>query len=388
MYGLDRLRHYTARLREAHGLPGSVCLVRHRGRSVFEEYAGTRDRAGQDPMRPDAIFRLFSMTKVVTCVAALQLMEAGHYRLSDPLADYLPAYRQMQCWDEAAGEPVPCRTPLRVRDLFTMSAGLSYADDETPASRAQRDALYALHRREPQFSTRQFADALATAPLCFEPGSRWQYSLAHDVLAAFVEVVSGQRFSDYLEEHIFAPLGMADTAFWVPEEKRGRLVELVPEGAERSDGLSENALYQMMSGVERIPYESGGGGLKGTMSDYMAFADCLTHMGTSVDGVRILSRGTVELMRRNHLDPRRQADFWLDTMAGYGYGLGVRTMVDPALAGSNGCVGEFGWAGMAGTWFMMDPAAELTLVFGQQRIPNLEAVYAPVLRNLAYACLS
>lgn len=394
LYGAARIDRYLERMTEAHQLAGAACLIRHRGRLVYERHFGSRDYEGLEPLDGTAIYRLFSMTKVITCTAALQLYEAGHFRLSDPVGDYMPAWRSMDRLETGpTGEilRVPCSRPVRIVDLFTMSAGLSYGGSEHPIDVEMKKVEDELLERCRDYSTRDFADALAGLPLFFEPGTRWRYSLCHDVLGALIEEISGQRFSDYLEEHIFRPLGMVDTAFWVPEEKRARCVAMSPaetwKNAAGEDGSENQRAMAAMASFEQRRFESGGGGLKGTLRDYMAFADCLTHLGTSVDGVRLLSRGTVELMRRDHLDAVRRADYSWDVQRGYSYGLGVRTLIDPAAAGSNGQIGEFGWAGAAGTWFMMDPAEELTLVFGQQRMPNLEDQVAPVVRTLAYACL-
>ncbi|MDI9497575.1 MAG: serine hydrolase domain-containing protein [Bacillota bacterium] len=392
LYDAGRIDSYLERVTEAHQLTGAACLIRHRGELVYERYVGSRDYEGLEPLDETAIYRLFSMTKVITCTAALQLYEAGRFRLSDPVGDYMPAWRNMERLEIGpTGEilRVPCRRPVRIVDLFTMSAGLSYGGSEHPIDVEMKKAEAELGERCGDYSTREFADALAGLPLYFEPGTHWRYSLCHDVLGALIEEISGQLFSDYLEEHIFRPLGMVDTAFWVPVEKRARCVALSPAATWRKYEAGSDLSREVatMAGFERRRFESGGGGLKGTLGDYMAFADCLTHLGTSVDGVRLLSRGTVELMRRDHLDDARRADYSWDVQRGYSYGLGVRTLVDPAAAGSNGQPGEFGWAGAAGTWFMMDPAEELTLVFGQRRMPNLEDQVAPIVRTLAYACL-
>ena len=233
--------------------------------------------------------------------------------------------------------------------------------------------------------TRSFVRQIAELPLAFEPGTHWRYGLSHDVLGGLVEVLSGERFGDYVKKHIFDPLHMDDTAFHMEEKKLARLASIYTHKdgkmhiQPRSDIFQKN--YSMKSQCE-----SGGAGLVSSLSDYMKFAHTLTRGGTSQEGGRILGRQTIELMRKDHLGTKRSDMNW-KVLEGYSYGLGVRTLVDLAEGGSNGAVGEFGWSGMAGTYVAMDPENQITIVYMQQLVPSMEEEINPRLRNIIYGCL-
>ena len=356
--------------REKLDVPGNGLLVWHKGKEIFRHFSGN---AG-----PETLFRIFSMTKVATVTAALQLMERGLFTMEDPLGDYLPEYAEMTVWDKEKNEAVPAKNTLRVRDLFCMSAGLTYGGEWSENGR-QIDRIRAelAEKHDGNYTTQEFARAIAKAPLLFEPGTHWNYSLCHDVLGALIEVLSGENFGEYLEKHIFAPLGMKDTGFHCPEDKQDRIAQF---GDGSDDG--RNAMY-----APGVKYESGGGGLLSTADDYMKFAEALTHMGTATDGTRILGRKTVDLLRQDQLNADQKADFNWDYLKGYSYGLGVRTLLDPAKAGIPGSVGEFGWCGVLGTWMLMDPEEELSVIYMHQRTPNLEKYVQTHLRSMIYSMI-
>ena len=212
-------------------------------------------------------------------------------------------------------------------------------------------------------------------PLAFEPGTHWRYSLCHDVLGAVIEVLSGQLLSEYMQEHIFAPLGMQHTFFRYAEEEKDKLV--LCKAHDIGFGMHQ----------PQAKYESGGGGLLSTLDDYMKFANTLTRGGTSADGVRILGRKTIDLLRSDQLNKTQKKDFNWDYLRGYSYGFGVRTMQDVAEAGIPGTVGEFGWCGYLGTWVLMDPEEQLTVVYMHQSNPNLEKYVQTHLRAMIYSAL-
>ena len=349
-------------------VPGNALLIRHKGQEIFRHFSGTA--------KPDTLYRIFSMTKVATVTAALQLMECGLFTMDDPLGMYLPEYQDMTVWDDEKKEAVPAKNTLRVRDLFCMSAGLTYGGPWCENGR-QIDAIRKelAEKHGGNYSTQEFARAIAKAPLLFEPGTHWNYSLCHDVLGALIEVLSGENFGEYLESHIFRPLGMENTGFHCPAAKTGLIAEM--------DG---DPARDMMYAPD-AKYESGGGGLLSTADDYMKFADALTHMGTDTDGVRILGRKTVDLLRKDQLNADQKTDFCWDYLRGYSYGLGVRTLVDPAKAGIPGTVGEFGWCGVLGTWMLMDPEEELSVIYMHQRTPNLEKYVQTHLRSMIYSMI-
>lgn len=348
---------------------GNSLLVFKNDREIFRHYTGD--------VKQDTIFRIYSMTKVLTVVSALQLFELGKFAMDDPLYLYLPEYENIHIWNEELKKSVPAQNKIRIRDLFCMSSGLSYEGDYgvTPKQLLEiRNSLEAQYPGE-SYSTLQYIRLLPKADFAFEPGTGWQYGLSHDVLGALIEVLSNQTLGEYMKEHIFNPLGMEHTFFRIPEEMKCLL-------ATHSADIKEDAKYQPLA-----RYESGGGGLLSTLDDYMKFANTLTRGGTSTDGVRILGRKMIELMRMDQLNEIQKKDFNWSYLKGYGYGLGVRTMVNPAVSGIPGSIGEFGWCGVLGTWVLMDPVEQLTAVYMHQRYPNLEEYVQTHLRPLIYGAI-
>ncbi|WP_336760130.1 serine hydrolase domain-containing protein [Paenibacillus sp. USHLN196] len=360
-------------------IPWAEVLVMHRNDTVFHYRNGYANLEEKTPIGDGAIFNLYSMTKIMTCVAGLQLVERGEMLLSDPLSDYLPEYADMTVKKTMANGEIRLEKSTRaitVRDLFTMTAGFSY-DVGCPSIQE------AVKSTDGTLSTRDFAKALAKEPLLFEPGTHWNYSMCHDVLGALVEVVSGKRFGTYLRDEITGPLGMNDTAFHLNEEQQTRLIPQYAyndelEKAVRMDGNG----FQV--GTE---LESGGAGLLSTVSDYALFLNALTGRGTSPEGVRILSQASVELMRTDHLNEMTRADYSWDHMYGYGYGLGVRTHISKAGSGSLSPIGEFGWSGAAGCMAIIDPDSELTVMYAQHLLNSQEPYVQRRLRNVVYSCL-
>lgn len=355
--------------REELDVLGNSLLVYHKGEEIFRHYTGEVNK--------DTIFRVYSMTKVITVTAALQLMEMGKFTMDDPVSKFLPEFANMTVWDEEKKEAVPAKNELKMRHLFSMSAGITYEGDSCETERQYRKMHQELAEQNPHYTTQDFIRMLPKAPLAFEPGTHWRYSLCHDVIGAVIEVISGQTFGEYLHDHIFAPLGMEHTFFRCPAEYRDRLA-----GKKQLEGGFEDDMY-----AEDARYESGGGGILSTIDDYMRFAKTLTMGGTSEDGVRILGRKTIDLLRSDQLNEEQKKDFNWDYLNGYSYGMGVRTLVDPAKAGIPGSVGEFGWCGVMGTWVLMDPEEELTVVYMHQRFPNLEKYVQTHLRGMIYAAL-
>ncbi|MBB3113716.1 CubicO group peptidase (beta-lactamase class C family) [Paenibacillus phyllosphaerae] len=360
-------------------IPWAEVLVMHRNETVFRYRAGYADLEAKTPIDEDRIIYLYSLTKILTCTAALQLVEKGTILLGDPLSDYLPEFAEMkvrkaQTDDGWATEPA--ERPITVRDLFAMTAGFSY-DLAAPSIKE------AVERTNGRLPTREFAKALAKEPLLFEPGTRWNYSLCHDVLAALVEEVDGRRFSAYVHEEITGPLGMRDTGFFLSEAQQSRLVPQYVFNDElgKADHMDGN---WYLIGTE---FESGGAGLLSTVSDYALFLNTLTNRGTSPEGVRILSAASVDLMRTDHLTDRTRSDYNWAHHAGYGYGLGVRTHVSAAGSGSLSPLGEFGWSGAAGSFAIIDPESQLTVMYAQHLVNNQEPYVHPRLKNIVYSCL-
>ncbi len=387
MGNLDRLTPLLEGFVEK-GPPGCACVIARRGDVLYERYMGFADIESKRAASPDTIYRIFSNTKPITCTAALILYERGTFLLNDLLGDYLPEFKEPRVYRATAGSSAaaPAKSPIRIKDLFTMTSGLCYPGDSSETARRtgalQRD-LDEKERRGTKYDVRAFSRALADVPLAFEPGTGWMYGLSHDVLGALIEVLSGKTLGRFMQEEIFHPLGMNDTSFRMPEDKKGRMCSLYdrsPEGL-LTKKTSMDAHYQPDAIME-----SGGGGLLSTIGDLNRFGQMLA-CGGRFQGRQILGRKTIQLMSTNHLGPKQLADYNWDYLAGYGYGLGVRVMMDPAAGGCNGSLGEFGWSGLAGTWLLVDPREELSAVYAQQMMPNFEARHQPRLRNVIYGAL-
>ncbi|MCJ8007084.1 serine hydrolase domain-containing protein [Lederbergia wuyishanensis] len=365
------------------GPPGCALSVSRNGEMIFEDYVGLSDIDTQKEIKPDTIYRIYSMTKVVTCTAALMLFERGLFLLNDPLEEYLPEFKDPLVYrTNEKGEiyTSPAARSITVKDLFTMTSGLTYPGEGNETERQVGKAMQELHKQGEKLTNRALAKSLASIPLAFDPGTKWQYGLSHDVLGAFIEVITGKSFGQFLKDEIFEPLHMKDTFFRIPEEKRDRLSSNYTW--DENGKLRKNT--DMDSHIQPdATFESGGGGLLSTLGDYSRFAQMLAN-GGELDGERIIGRKTIELMSSNHLTPENNHNYNWGYLSGYGYGLGVRTLVDPALGGINSSIGEFGWSGLLGTWVLIDPKENLSAVYMQQMLPNLEAYHQPRLRAVIY----
>lgn len=361
-------------------IPWAECLVLYRDVPVFRYRTGYANPETREPIGERAIMNIYSMTKMMTCAAALQLLERGKFLLTDPLAAYLPEFEEMTVKKTApngAATLTRATRPITVRDLFTMTAGFTY-DTASPSIRE------AVERTNGHATTRDIARAIAKEPLLFEPGTHWNYSLCHDVLGAFVEAVDGRRFGQVLQEEIIGPLGMKDTGFALTEEQAGRLVPQYAFDEAKGTAVPRDGNgYRLGSDA----FESGGAGLYSTVDDYALFLNALTNRGAGPGGVRILSPSTVELMRTDHLDEGTRDDFNWVQFAGYGYGLGVRTHISKARSGLLSPLGEFGWSGAAGCLAVVDPDTQLTVMYAQHMLNSQEPYVHPRIKNLVYACL-
>jgi len=273
-----------------------------------------------------------------------------------------------------------------------MSSGLTY--NITPELQKLMD------KTKRNCTLKEFSAAISKDPLYFEPGTHWHYGYSHDILGRLIEVLSGKTLGGYFNDNIFAPLGMSDTFFRLQKENEDRIVTCYAYDENKKKHLKPDIHLLPIRFDSNAKYESGGGGLISTVDDYAKFANALCAIVCTGDTLgtknidrsglpkqHLISKATIELMRTNHLDEVRMKDYnWLHHR-GYGYGLGVRTMVDKADGGSNSSIGEFGWSGMAGTYVLIDPALDLTYVYAQQLIPSKEEYVAPRLRNVIYGCL-
>lgn len=362
---------------------GLNLLIARRGVPVYEACLGLADIEAGKPMTPETIFRIYSMSKPVTVVATLILYERGYFSLDDPVSRFLPAFGEQKVLaPDPAAQPgtIPAGRAVTLRHLLTMTSGIPYPGQGSEIERIYQQAFDQAEAGGKDVSLAETVDLIASLPLAFTPGTQWLYGLSHDVLGRVVEVVSGKALDRFLAEEIFAPLGMADTGFFVPKEKTMRLAAAYGPGENGPLTLKDspkNSRY-----LKPPPCLSGGGGLVSTIGDYARFAGMLLY-GGEYGGVRILGRRTVRLMTADHLGAGLAG--W--EIPGYTYGLGVRVMKDPAAAGFGGSVGEFGWAGYASTWFCVDPAADLVAILMAQYIPDGTYPYAERFRNMLYAAL-
>lgn len=381
---LARLDDLLEATRSAGRLPGWVLAISRHGRLAHVSMAGHRDLAAGLPVEADTLFRIYSMTKPVTAVAAMILYEHGAFELSDPVERFIPAFADVRVFAGGCDlHPVTASAtrPITMRHLLTHTAGLTYGFHRAHPV----DALYrqAGHEIEaPEETLAESCETWARLPLLFQPGTEWNYSVATDVVGRVVEVISGQRLGEFCASNIFAPLGMTDTMFHVPEVRAGRLARLYL--ATPSGGLSpEERIGAGVLRPDRAHY--GGGGLVSSAPDYLRFATMLLNRGAH-DDVRILGPRTVAFMTRNQL-PRGAdlAEFGRPMITespldGVGQALGMSVVIDPVRAGLLSSAGEFGWGGAASTVFWVDPELELVLVFMTQVLP---AAALPI-RNLLH----
>ncbi|SER52249.1 CubicO group peptidase, beta-lactamase class C family [Gracilibacillus ureilyticus] len=368
---------------------GAALSVMKNSGKIYENYLGYANLEEKIEIDNKTIYRIFSMSKIVTCVAALQLMEQGKFLLTDPVSEYLPEFKKMEVYHSGSGADLVTRQaerPVLVKDLFKMTSGLVYGGNNTEVERLTSKVMEEIHHLESNGGVsrlRQFSKNLAELPLEFEPGTEWKYGLSHDILGALVEVVSGMPFGQYLSKYIFSPLQMNDTFFQIPDSKRHRLARLYDR---KEDGtLSRNTIMEKHAEPIAV-MESGGAGLYSTLSDYQKFAHCLA-MGGTTGGYQLLSKYSIQLMSQNHLDSSILPQLGWNYDNGYGYGLGVRVMIDQTKGGSNSAIGEFGWSGLAGTYVFIDMENQLSTVYMQQMLPNFETYHQPRIRNMVYGSI-
>lgn len=354
------------------GIPGVDCAVYINHEPVFRHSAGYSDLEAKTPINGKETYFIYSCTKVITCATALTLLEKGKFLLTEPLYAYMPEFQTMY---KENGEKA--ENPITIRDLFTMSAGFDYGIESPSIKKV-------IAEKNGHATTLDIVRAIANEPLYFEPGTHWRYSLCHDVLAGLVEVVSGKKFGDYVKEVIFDPLGMKRSSFGPSDLNRDTLVPLYRFNEET------NRAERDLIGCKYIltpEYESGGAGIVSCVDDYILFADAMANGGVAKNGNRILASDTIDLMRINCLDQTAVRDMVWAQHAGYGYGLGVRTMIDRIKGGSIGPIGEFGWSGAAGAYTLIDPERRLAVYYAQHMLKNKEPYTHPRMRNVLYACL-
>lgn len=398
----ERLQRITAHMNQAVAdgvMVGGIGLIARNGRVVYQQTYGMADREAGRPMTTDTLFRIYSMSKPITSVAVMMLYEEGHFALNDPVALYLPELADLRVAvstadgagtrmtsdgtvsrSEGEGDRslagqtrAPARPPT-IRDLLRHTAGFTYGVfGNTEVDRLYREAGLLAD----DLSLAEFTDRLGRIPLQYDPGTRWHYSVSVDVQGRLVEVISGMRFGEFLQRRLFGPLGMQDTGFVVPEDSWDRMAQIyAPRGTPEELGEAFRAAVtatELVVAPEAVDagfrpgarFESGGGGLVSSTGDYLRFAQMLLN-GGELDGVRLLSPKSVELMTTDHLG---------DVPGGFGregmgFGLGFAVALDQGEIGELGSVGEYNWGGAAGTRFWIDPAEQLIGLFMVQSIPH------------------
>lgn len=374
---------------------GAVVMVARKGKLVYQEAVGMQTASTK--MSPDSVFRIYSMTKPLVSVAAMMLVEDGTIQLTDPVSKYLPGFDKLQVSVQGkndAGQPtytlVPQDRQMTVQDLLRHTSGLAYGEITQNAPVKEGYEKISVYTKERDYDARNLAPAdqiakMATVPLAYHPGTIWHYSLASDMLGRVVERASGKRLGDFLQERLFGPLKMRDTAFWVPAAKMPRLAESLEK--DRFAGRP----FPLVDVSSQPMNDSGGAGAVSTASDYLRFCQMLMN-GGRLDGARVMSRTTVKLMTSDHLGSfiiqnPQPGELLLGTK-GYSFGLGFAVRSADGVAGVPGSAGEFMWAGYAGTYFWVDPKEQLTAVFMSQAASPQRAYFRKLVKQLAYQAIT
>lgn len=398
----QRLERITEHLERAYVGPGKIAgcqtLVARHGQVAYFKSMGLADLDRGTPIADDTIFRLFSMTKPITSVALMQLYEQGYFQLNDRVSRVIPEWRDMGVYESGEGEHIrtrPPKRPMTFGHLLSHQSGLSYGDGlvqlgaEAPSHPA--DAAYGALgvQRGRNDTLAEFVGRLSTVPLRFDPGDNWMYSYSTDVCGYLVEALSGRRFDRYLEENIFGPLGMKDTAFFVPPEKADRLAANYTRRRDKTLKLIDDP--ETSPYLEEPAMHAGGSGLVGTTADYLRFSEMLRR-GGELDGARILGPRTIDLMHQNHITGGKDlSQVALGTFAetpydGVGFGLGFAMTLDAVKAGTIGA-GDYYWGGAASTIFWVDPAEDLVAIFMTQLIPSGTFNFRGQLKSIIYGAI-
>ena len=366
----------------------AICVLEH-GEEVYRKEYGFADKEKNIPMKPDAIFRCYSMTKPITATAVMILVERGLLSLSDPASKYIPGFQNQKVL--TLDGLVPVEREVTLQDLMTMTAGVCYPDASFPAGNYMEQVQQDYYREIQEgkvITTYELANRIGAQPLAFQPGTRWLYSFCADVLGAIVEVVSGKRYSDFLKSEIFHPLGMMDTDFYVPEEKQDRFMQFyqyMPETQTLEPCTWQHLCLSHMH-LKKPDFESGGAGLVSTIDDYSKFVKMMMNGGT-YNNVRILGQKTVKSMSVNQLsEAQREGMDWTE-LKGYGYGSLMRQMIQPEIAESLGSKGEFGWDGWLGSYLTIDPVEDLAIIYVIQKCGGNGYRDIQVIRNIVYSSI-
>jgi len=367
-------------------ISGANLMVIKGGEEVLYHEDGFADIEEKKPIKRDSIFRLYSMTKPVTAAAVMLLLERGEIDLFEPVSKFLEGFKNQMVVE--GGNLVRANREVTIKDLLSMTSGLVYEGNDI-AGRETKALFNEIKDRllgDSPMGTVEIANKLGKCPLAYQPGTSWRYGTSADVLGAIVEVVSGMRFGEFLDKEFFKPLGMKDTGFWVPQDKRHRLVKVYANDKKGGLELYTGNHLGIINQMDRDPaFESGGAGLVSTIDDYAKFAKMLMNEGT-LDGVQILRPRTVKYLTSGNLNEQQQKSFdnWL-TLCGYSYVNLMRIRTDACKAGDMGSFGEYGWDGWLGTYFCNSPKDDLTFLFMIQKTDAGTTHLTRKLRNIVFS---
>ena len=378
----DALTAYIDGLYEKEGIPSSQIVIHKNGEEIYRHAAGFQDVATGEPIRRDALYFMYSCSKVVTVIAAMQQLEQGKFLMFDRVDKYLPEFADIKVANYTpTGKKVLVNPQhaLRVSHLFTMTSGLDY-DWKAP----ELVATIAEHDGKP--TTADVVRAIAKKPLCFHPGTHWQYSLSHDVLARLVEVWSGEKFSDYVQKHIFDPVGMVHSCYHLTDAIRPKMAAQYRFEKELGKAVDIGLVNGHVPGEN---YDSGGAGVVTTAASYLPLIAALSNGGTSADGYQLLRPETISLLAENQLCPAGLVKFAAGRFGGYGFGLCCRTHLRPEVSLSPASVGEFGWDSAANAYVLMDPARKIGIQYIAHVLGCVTGyyLYHPAIRGLVYEAL-
>ena len=381
--GLARLDAYIQNEIAGNKIPGAIMMIQRNGETAYFKSFGVRDPGTKEPMTPSTIFRIYSMSKPITTVAAMMLVEEGRLQLDDPLSKYIPAFANVKVGVEHKAEDgtttldtVPAKRPITIQDLMRHTSGLTYGFfGEGLVKKAYVDA----HLFSGDVDNAEFAERLARLPLVYQPGTTWDYSHSTDILGRVVEVVSGKSLFQFEKERLLDPLGMTNTSFYVTDPAKTSLVAEPFPGDRKIGNDAEMGDPRVVQ-----KWESGGGGMVSTIGDYARFAQMLLNGGT-LDGKRYLSPKTVAYMGSNHLGPNSgvvPGPYYLPG-AGFGFGLGFAVRTEAGVSPAEGSVGEMNWSGAGGTSFWIDPKENMFVVFMAQTVSQRGRIRV-ALKNVVY----
>lgn len=388
---VQRLNHLDDIMKEqikTGELEGASLYVSKDGERCYYKNFGYADHAKNQRVKNDTIFRIYSMTKPITSVAMMMLLERGRIDLYDPVRKYLPGFANQKVWTEHGLEAV-CRE-VTIKDLLSMSAGVVYPDQGHEAGRQMERLFQEVQESNAKgghIGTVEFCNRIGEQPLLFQPGSGWNYGACADVCGAIVEVVTGKTLGEFMKKEIFEPLKMEDTAFYVPKEKQSRFAELyIYSEEEKKNVVCTWRHLALTLCLEQPAFESGGAGLVSTMKDYSHFVQMITNGGNYM-GKQLLAKKTVEFMAKSQLPVELVARAQWDSMRGCGYGNFLRSTVDEVMTGCLSEQGEFGWDGWAGTYFFIQPKEKLFMIFLVQRCGFNSAGLMRRVKNVIYSSI-